>query len=169
VQRQATTPSLSLYGQPGGGWQYKTGGVVLQMMWLFQIPKWIGKVYALLTRQQLEGRRGLIKVESSADASFVGTQLSGRIHSCPIHASTSGPNGTTKHGPGTLVIEVDVKSRSKNFDAQWLLAAPGLVGHDADMLFVAPIVVSLARINAPSPSPVASYDQILATAVVKLS
>lgn len=100
--------------------------------------------------------------------SIKGKQFSGRIHSLPMHASTRGPDGTTEHGPGTLIIEFDAEAKPKTFDSQWMLATPGLVGHDAWRLFIPSIVVSLAEIDSPSSSPIALYNKIVAIAVVDL-
>jgi hypothetical protein len=140
----------------------------LQVMWLYYIPKWIGKVYAFLTQQSLEGRVVSITIQDCSDANLRGTRLKGRINRLPIHASTTGPNGTTEHGPGTLIIELLAESSPNILKAQWLLVTPQLVGHDSDRLFIMPIAVVLAKIDAPSPSPTASYDHVVAIATLKL-
>lgn len=140
-------------------------------MWLFNVSAWLGKIYATLTRQQLEGKPVVIKLSDTTDRNLEGTLLHGNIHSLPLEAFTSGPEGSegrTKHGPGSLIIQLTMEPEINSLGAQWFLATPRWAGHTAYRLFIAPIVVSLARIDVPAPTPTASYEQIVAIGIIKL-
>ena len=140
-------------------------------MWLFHISAWVGKIYSGLTGQQLEGKAVLIKLTDPADRSLEGTVVQGNIYSLPVEAFTRGPEGTegkTRHGPGTLIIELTEESTISSMGTRWCLAIPRWEGHSAYRLFIAPIVGTLAKIDAPSPSPVSSYEHIVAIAIIKL-
>jgi hypothetical protein len=116
-------------------------------------------MYSRIFGQTLEGRRVAIKIEDCAYPNLVGMILHGRIYSLPPSSFTTGPAGTTKHGPGPLILELTPDSKKIANDIHWLLATPRWEGHAAYRLFIANIVVNLAKIDAPDCLPSARYVQ----------
>ena|SRR5215467_4469345 len=137
-------------------------------MQIFGLRAVLGRIYSRLFGKQLVGVEVIFKIEDCANPNLVGSKLEGKIHSLPLQSFTVGPAGTTKHGPGSLILELSPDSRRLLDGMRWLLATPRWQGHAASRLFIAPIVVTLAKIEAQDPSPSARYEDILATAILRL-
>lgn len=137
-------------------------------MWIFGIRTRLGKLYSHLSGQKLEGKMVAIKLEDCADRNLEGVILHGRIHNLPPQSVSTGPTGSTKHGLGSLVLELTHDSRRSATDVQWLLAIPRWDGHGAYRLFIAPIVVNLYKMDAPDLWPTVTYEQTMAIGILKL-